>query len=283
MNDPIKILRDRLEAYKGRSLDRFEYAVYLTIDLTILCQLYFSYLIDTDVRNKVVRHIQLRADSDNTTIPIWFLDKLLKEFSRSEGRKRISIGTTIKALASYLDDIQIKAFITDQILSESVLDRKRAYVLTETYYDIDIEHLLRQSWNTYKDPGCMAVLVKQGSIENLVELFDVLWKSQNTKFYIRNNALKRVAKYDFEKVIFLKNDSPVSYLTACIAAKHDVDDNYLLTVAKDTTAINELGYVLWCIGKLGKANVLYKLLDELETIEENLPVEFWEPEFYGIA
>ena len=283
MEDCIENFYKKLDGCSARSLDRIEYAFYLAISLEDLCRYFFEYLSNTDIRNKLLRHIKNRAQSGDGNVPSWFLEKLLSEFRSSVGRRRISLGTAIKELCNYYTIENLRDFLRLQIFSEGISDRKRAYHISEVCYNDDIEDLLVKAWKEFGDEGSISVLVKIGSIGKIVDLFKEIWGSENIEFYIKNQALKKVARFDFSRVSFIEEDDPVSFLSASIAARRDVTDDFVLTTARSADSINELGYILWCAGKLSKRDVILKLINEIETIEENLPLQFWEPEFYGLA
>lgn len=283
MEDSIENLYKKLDGCSARSLDRIEYAFYLAMSLEDLCNSFLEYLPNTDIRNKLLRHIKNRVQSGDGNIPSWFLEKLLSEFSSAVGRRRISLGTAIKELCNYYTLANLRIFFRWQVLSKGISDRKRAYHISEICYNEDIEDLLVKAWKDFGDEGSVSVLVKVGSIGKIVNLFKEIWASDNIKFYIKNQALKRVARFDFSQVGFIKNDNPVSFLSASIAAGRDVTDDFVLTTARSANSINELGYILWCAGKLSKKDVIFKLINEIEAIEGKLPLEFWEPEFYGLT
>jgi hypothetical protein len=283
MEDCISTFQERHKACNARIRDSLEYAIFLTMEYDELCCLYFKYLGSADVRNKIIRHIKNKADVNKDQIPSWYLDKLMQDFYAAEGRQRISLGTAIKELSSFISQDKIRVFVERQLLSHSVLDRKRAFAIADAYYHTDFELILLKSWSTFEDSGALNTLVKHASDQQLAEIFPAIWASEDVKFYIRNNALKRVAKFEFAKVEFIRTEHPVSYLSACVAAGKDISDDFILDVARSATSINELGYVVWCTGKLAKRNVLDCLMDEIEVIESKLPIEYWEPEFYEIT
>lgn len=257
-------------------------AFYLAMSLEELCRNFFEHLPNTDIRNKILRHIKNRVQSGDGNIPSWFLEKLLSEFYSSVGRHRISLGTAIKELCNYYSSDSLREFFRWQIFSEGISDRKRAYYVSELCYNDDVEYLLIRAWKEFGDEGSVSVLVKVGAVKSIVELFKEIWSSSNIKFYIKNQALKRVARFDFSQVSFIEEESPVSFLSASIAAGRDVADEFVLKAARSAVSINELGYILWCAGRLSKKDVICRLINEIEAIEEKLPLEFWEPELYGV-
>lgn len=226
MPNKIEKISKQINNSKGRSVDSIEYALYLTIGLKELCGLYFNYITETDIRNKLVKHILERVERQGQIMPREFLEKLLIQFSSSEGRERISLGTTIKSLSKYLSRNQRIKFVMEQLLSEKVSDRKRAYSLVDDSCVHQIEEKIWESWEQYSDNNCVALLAEKGSVNLLSEKFLIIWKSDDIKFYIKNNALKRVAVESFDEVIFLKDEAPISYLSACVAAKKPVDDAF---------------------------------------------------------
>jgi len=279
----VQIIFEKLQQKeKARSFDSIQYALFLTFDINELCEQYFSYLDKTQVRNKFIKHILERTERRGERLPENFIEKLLREFYLAEGRRRISLGTSIKTFSSELTKTQKLKFIKHQLLSSSVLDRKRAFSLIDAVVISDVESMLWEAWKNHSDNNCLEVLSKYGSLAFLSDHFLQIWNAPNIKFRFKNDVLKRVAVDDFSKVEFLKEDAPVSYLSASIATNRSVDDEFALSVVHGVNKINELGYVFWCLGKLGKKELLLELLDDIESIEKNIPFETWEPEFYRL-
>ncbi|MCI5138552.1 MAG: hypothetical protein D3922_09100 [Candidatus Electrothrix sp. AR1] len=190
------------------------------------------------------------------------------------------LGTTIKQFNKYLSNKQRIKLVEQQLLSEKVLDRKRAYFLIDESFVCQIEEKLWEAWELYSDNNCIAILAIMGNMQLLIQNFYDIWHNDNVIFYIKNNLLKKVAILDFNTVKFLKEEAPVSYLSACVAANKSVDDVFVLSVVENSSKINEFSYIIWLLGKLGKESILYNLLNELESIEKKFPIETWEPEFY---
>ncbi|KFZ32125.1 hypothetical protein IDSA_05525 [Pseudidiomarina salinarum] len=281
MTKDVEIIFEKLQKKeKARSFDSIEYALFLTFDINDLCAQYFSYLNKTEIRNNFIKHILERIERRGERLPENFIEKLLREFYIAEGRRRISLGTSIKIFGSGLNKAQRLKFIKYQLLSPAVLDRKRAFSLIDAAAIKDVESMLWEAWKKYSDSHCLEVLSKYGSLSFLSNHFLQIWNAPNIKFRVKNDVLKRVAVDDFSKVEFLKKDAPVSFLSASIAANRSVDDEFALSVVHSVNKINELGYFFWCLGKLGKKELLLKLLDNIDSIENQIPIETWEPEFY---
>ncbi len=276
MNDPIKRIVALVGGSDCRSKDSFEYAFYLTVSMSDLCKYFFQYVMDTEVRNNIIKHINAKKEKKDEKIPKEFISTLLKEFKLSEKRRRISLGAAIKEFSSSFSKKQLKEFFNNQVMSRKLSDRKRAYSVCQDIYDQDIDNKLWESWKIYRDNNCMDVLSKNTISENIIPHFNEIWADENIRFYIKNNALKKVAVSNIEAVDFLKEESPVSYLSACVAAKHEINDELAKSIAKQSDKISTLNYVLWCLGMLGKEKILCDLLDQITDIEKNIPHETWE-------
>lgn len=280
MPNTVQEIEDFLAKFQPRAKLEFEYAIYLTLGLSEICDLFFNYVLNRSVRDKLVRQIKARIEKNGENLPDYFIAKLISAFNESDKRSRRSLGKVINDLRGILTSDQAAFLINIQVGSDKISDRKRAYEMCELVYDDEIDSRMWLSWKLYKDENCLAALNKFTSDEKIAINFGEIWSS-NCKFRTKNNALKKAARFDFEKVIFLKEVAPVSYLTACVSAKKGVDDEFLWKLINSLDRINSLGYVLWCLGMLGKRELIMKVLETNEIIESRCPVETWEPRFYG--
>lgn len=280
MANSVEEIEQVLVKFKLRTQSEFEYALYLTLDLSNICELFFDYTLNTAVRDKLIRQIKARTERNGEELPNVFIEKLLFEFNRSDKKYRRSLGKVINDFRGVLTKDQAALLIKNQVGSNKISDRKRAYEMCEIFYSNDIDEKLWVAWNAHSDENCLNILTKFTSAEKLANNFFEIWNS-DCKFRIRNAALKRVAQFDFGEILFLKETEPVSYLTACVAAKKDVDEKFIWDVIDGVNKINSFGYVLWCLGMLGKRELLTKVLEESERIESKLKIETWEPAFYG--
>lgn len=283
MDCPIVRINEAMAATDCRSREQFEYALYLSLSMHELCESYFIHLANTEIRNKIARHIITKRDRRAEEVPVQFIDRLLSEFESSDKRRRVSLGTMIRDLKDSLNRNQLNWFFIAQILSECTLDRKRAYFIAPEIYNQKVDQLLWESWNKYHDNGCMVVLTNQTDTSSLAVVFTGIWQSQDLKFATKNNALKRVAKHDFAVVQFLKTEAPISYLSACVAAGKKISDEEAIALAITADKIGSFQYALWCLGMLGKRGSLYELISKASSIESKMPKEFREqlPEEYA--
>lgn len=273
---PMSDINVALATQHSRSRDSFAYALYLSFSMRELCELYFIHLSNTEIRNNIVKHIITKRDRRGERVSRHFIEKLLTEFESSTKRIRASLGTTLRDLSDSLGRKQLHRFFVLQIMSEHVLDRKRAFAVAPKIYDQGVDQLLWDSWHLYRDDGCMRVLANNSTGVSLAAEFSDIWHFQDLRFAIKNNVLKRVAKQDFALVEFLKTDAPISYLSACVAVGKQVSDDEAISIARTAENLRSFQYALWCLGMLGLREALYRLLAEADEIEGRMPIEFWE-------
>jgi hypothetical protein len=162
----------------------------------------------------------------------------------------------------------IKQFFDFFINSEYRISRNKAYDVSESIWNLEIEEKLWEKWSKYKDPNCLLVLAKQGKFSLLLNLFKDLWKSDDISFKIKNILLKRVASLDFQAVTFLKNDYPISYLYAAALNEKPLEKNEAINLALKAKDEEEFRFALWCLGKTKSWEALLELNSKLELIQE---------------
>jgi hypothetical protein len=280
MVSTISRISAALAAQQCRSRSGFEYALYLSLSMRELYRSYFVHLSNTELRNNIVKHIITRRDRRGERVSVLFIDKLLTQFESSTKRERVSLGTTLKELSDSLTRPQLRRFFALQVMSEHILDRKRAYAIAAKIYDPTVEQLLWESWHLHRDDDCISVLATNSEGSKLAVEFMDIWNSSDLRFPTKNNVLKRVAKHDFALVDFLKTEAPISYLSACVAAGKQISDDDAISFARGADNLRSFQYALWCLGMLGMRAALYKLLAAIHEIEEPMPIQFWERSFF---
>ena len=269
MNCPVSEIGAALATENSRARDSFQYALYLSLSMEELCDAYFVHLSNTVLRNNIIKHILTRRDRRSERVPLRFTRTLLARFESSTKRTRVSLGTTLRDLGDSLERKQLHHFFALQVLSEQVLDRKRAYAVATKIYDQSVDQLLWDSWHSYRDDNCMGVLAGNTAGASLAIEFNNIWHSPDLRFSIKNNVLKRVANHDFALVAFLKDDAPISYLSACVAGGKQIPDDEATSIAKTADNLGSFQYALWCLGMLGKREALYTLLTEAPAFEHD--------------
>ena len=212
MSNSIKKILKALTNLDCRTQSEIEYALWLTVGIGELSESLFEYIGDTRIRDNIIKHINKRVQNGEK-LPSEFIRVLLSEFNNSEKRRRISLGKTIMEFLPLLTESDKKEFLNCQIMSEKVSDRKRAYKVAGCIYNEDIELKLWRVWNKYRDSNCMDVLARNATPEKFVPYFEDIWGNEELKYGIRNSVLKKVASIQFSKVVFLKSENPIAYLS----------------------------------------------------------------------
>ncbi|HCH3991755.1 TPA: hypothetical protein NKV63_001716 [Vibrio parahaemolyticus] len=274
--DKIEEIRRIANELELRTLDSFEYALYSTLTVDELCDLYFTYAGNAEIKNTLLKHIKSHIRHQNEKIPTKFKQKIISDFVNSSGRLRIAHGTTIKDFQQYFSVKQLTKFYYEQVSSEMISDRKRAFCVVERIFNEQVSDSLWNTWNCFKDPSAIDTWVKNAQASKIVHAFKHIWTNENVSLSTKNMALKIVAKTNFDSLSYLKETSPVSYLSACVSANKEVNDSYCSEVIGKVSNINQLGYVLWCLGMLGKYDFLKSEVNKISAIEQNLDKEWWE-------
>jgi hypothetical protein len=274
-NEIIKI-ENALSSSTSAILDRYDYALFFSLKMATLCTLYFEQLNNTVLRNKIVKHIKAKQNKSIESIPNVFMTNLINTFNKSNGRERMALGATIKELKDHLSRDLLQLFFDEQVFSMMISDRKRAYDISILIYDENVEKMLWFAWDKYNDNNCIEVLSKKSDISYLVERIEKIWANKEIKIYVKNHIIKRISAHDFSKLHFLRHTSPVSFLSACVAAKVKISDSEAISIAKSSKSIKEYSYSLWCLGALGKNSAIFELLSQSKEIERSMPPELWE-------
>lgn len=270
MNDALVAIENSLSQTKSRIKERYEYALYLSIELPYLCRRLLQVLLVTHVRDSLLKHVLIKI-TQGELLADSFVQELFSRFQNGDKHVRRSAATVLIRLIEHIPSQVAVELFNLLINSQSKLDRNRASQIAEFIFNNEIEQKLWDSWHCCHDNALLRVLAKKTTLESLRVRFAEIWHTESIPFRFKNEALKRLAAFDFNAVSFVENDKPVSYLTACVAANITVRDDFIEKLVKNAQSIRELGYVIWCTGKLRKTQLLLKLIDNAEALEINIP------------
>lgn len=273
MADVISTIEESLSLTKSRITDRYEYALYLSLDLSSLCHRLLQVLLKTHLRDLLLKHILIKL-TQRQKLDSRFVDELFSHVINSDKHLRRSSVTVLVGLIDYIHPSVSLNLFNVLIDSQSKLDRNRASQIAAILFDENIEQKLWESWHKYNDIPVLRVLASNSTLNSLKKRFSEIWHNEGIPFKFKNEALKKIAVSDFNSIEFLKDTYPVSYLTACVAADRDLQEEFIDDIVRKAKSLRELGYVIWCVGKLGKTELIMKFLNEAEQIERNIPKDF---------
>lgn len=276
IEDHIRHIRE-LNCKSSRSL---AYALYLSIPSGDLLRYYIKYIDSSEIREKIAKQIFNRFTTGDEKVPASFKNLLLKEFEKASGVKRVLLGTMISNLSTHFSKLQLKRFFLQQISSTNRLDRNRAYRIAYSIFSQDIEPIIWKVWTQFQDRWAAELLIQKSTTKHLAEHFWEIWEIENLPMRSIHHAIKRVAKHDFQILEGLEPNNPISFLSACAAAHQQIGPEKACSLALRATTVSELGFAIWCIGKLGYSSALISLTSQLPEIESQLesdPYEEFEP------
>lgn len=228
-------------------------AIYYTIDVNALMNLF----IKTDNANlqaSLKKHLprRLRDKSIN-------LKKVFSNLMRKMKK------------ATYVQHQRIRF-----LLSRFITELPQTYV--QKYYDyfsstgythdlsaaLNVSHLV---WNSrfdqtyidkYFETGnnkYLDAVLKYGNAESVINNIDLIWEDDDCPNYVKTRIIRAIATTSLDKLEFLKRKEPDKYLYALSMACSEVGDKEA-TELYDRLDANQKFFGLWCLGKLGKWDLL---------------------------
>jgi hypothetical protein len=281
MKREFEIIRKIVEEEDYRLKDSLVYSLFLALSDRALFQFFFEALDDTIIKNHVLKHILRRAEARSLAGLDNFIKRALVAFKREAGRRRTSLGVCLTAFVSYMSPRDIEKLFFSQINSSKISNRKRAYSIAIHIWNQKIENCLWEAWDTYNDIDVIDVLSVKGSTEALTDRFDELWDFDGIPLSFKNRILSAVAQHSFQTVAKLKHSHPISYLSACVHARKIPSQSEALALVDQAKSLGELGYGIWCLGKLGMLPALLNVRTKLPRLEKALQKSYRDYGFLG--
>lgn len=215
-----------------------------------------------------MKHIAKRAEKRALSDFDKFLKRALATFKIESGRRRIALGAFLTTSLDYMSSADVEDFFFTQVQSPMVSDRKRAYVAATRIWSQRVEECVWKSWDIFADINAIAVLSELASVAVLAHRFDDLWHSEWIPRRIKNRMLARVAQHSFRLIKNIRHSDPISYLSACVHAQRKPKPSEALALVQQANSTGQLGYGIWCLGKLGMFDTLRDLGAKLPSMEK---------------
>ena len=151
-------------------------------------------------------------------------------------------------------------------------DRKLACWIARKHFNDSIEKKLFLAWEKFNDAQLIVPLIENGkiSIDLHYAIIEKLLKDESVEDWIKRKLLLLLAKKDFEAINFIKNSDPVTYLYIATKLDQEVEEEYIIKIILNLDDSSLLGLVIWCIGKMGKRDLLLKLHPMSDEIEKRI-------------
>ena len=161
-------------------------------------------------------------------------------------------------------------------------DRGKAIQVAHLVWAPDVERKVWEYFLATFDYTSYKLLLERSDFENFASIFKDLWRHEHFPFPQKIELLRRLAVHRFRALGFLKKESPLSYLHAVVlAGKKTLKGTEVLEIALTSTNERELGFSLWCLGKLGYWNELLEMKKKLPGLEQRFRYD--KLRGYGIA
>lgn len=231
-------------------------ALAATTPISELCELYFEQIENKVIRRNIQTLIRKKVEHRRDKVPRSYLTKLLIQFRASSGAIKKSISESIINVQEFFFKEELIEFFEENIRSDIGINRRTAISISPSIYSGNIDYLLWQCWHKYDDRECISILIDKTEEENLANNLKSVLDTELLNIKEKRGCVVRSARCDFSKVLFLKSVNPPFYLTACIAGRKDVTDDYCLHAIESSENMRTLDYVIWCIGMLEKGHLL---------------------------
>lgn len=154
------------------------------------------------------------------------------------------------------------------ILNRRRNDRKLACWIARNHFEVKFEQKLFLAWEKYQDAQVIAPLIENEriSIDSHFEIIEAILNDNKVEDWIKRKLFLLLAKNDFESIRFLEDLNPVTYLYIATKFKKTVDDKYVIETINNLSDSSLLGLVIWCVGKMGKRELLLKLSSDTDRI-----------------
>jgi hypothetical protein len=233
-----------------------------------LITLYFEQYKSREFSEVIEKYIVQRVNSCYSSDYIHLLEGIYARMDKGNYREYARFRALLSKIISFFPKDVITSYFYRFIESQMISDRNKAYSISPLIWDEDIENTLWLKYRIYKDLNCLIKITEYGRPENMGMLLQELWSDDKVPFWTKTKILKRIAPINFTGIAFLKDVNPVSYLYASIIAEQDsrMTDEELISIVQGADSLNQLGFIIWCLGKLKKWDVLVKLQHEIDKI-----------------
>jgi hypothetical protein len=229
-----------------------------------LIQLFWEYIRGNNSLSRVQGMIGRRIDENGSGAYLGLVDGIYALFPTAHWNQ-------YQRLRKFLASI-IRAFpVTEQrkyfdyfFADRRGYDRGKAIAIAGQIWGEDIEKKMWDCFLTDLDDRCLRLLIERADIDKFAKSFKDIWRNPHIQFGRKVELLRRLASQHFRSLSFLKKVSPLSYLHAVVLARKTFPRKEALRLALASKDSRELGFSMWCLGKLG-------FWAELTLLDKRLP------------
>jgi hypothetical protein len=250
---------------KGKSSELVSYnylvhAIYYTIDINPLIKLYIN-TNNQNIKKSLDFHLSKRFKDDTVDLRKVFngLFRILKTNHSHKTHQRIR--SLLSKFISKLPRPHVQKYFNYFSSTQYKNDLSAALKVSNMVWNPESDDIFISRYlDTLNDDYLHAVL-NNGNTESIMKRLAELWEEEYPSDYLKTKILRKIAPTYMHKLDFLKKGEPDKYLYAACIASQNITDSEARNLF-NALHENQKSFGLWCLGKLGKWNLLKESLAE---------------------
>ena len=244
--------------------DAAYYPLLLCLSDDELIQLFWEYIRGNNSLSRVQGVIGRRINENGSGAYLGLVDGIYASFPTAHWNQYQRLRKFLASIISSFPVTEQRKYFDYFFADRRGYDRGKAIAIAGQIWDEDIEKKMWDCFLTDLDDRCLRILIERSEIDKFAKIFKDIWRNPQIQFGRKVELLRRLASRHFRSLSFLKKESPLSYLYAVVLAGKSPPRKEALRVALASRDGRELGFSMWCLGKLG-------YWDELVLLDKKLP------------
>jgi len=241
----------------------------------------------------------INENVNNDLINKNLIEPILHKIPEKNFRKEVKYRTILDLLMhTFSESTKLKIFLKF-IGSERKSNREFAYKISSSIQNSKLEKILKDNWDKYKDESLLSIMHERNiltnndlieiwkennkieaiilllnknalSIEKHSDVIKTIINSKEIEDWIKRKCYQIIASKDINNIEFLKTSEPVTYLYFMAVNNQILNDKYILNVLNSLDNFDLLNLILWCVSKMGKSDLLYKIFEKSDVIENRI-------------
>jgi hypothetical protein len=236
------------------------HAILYTIDINQLVNLF----INTDdllLKESLDYHLTKRFKDKSVDLKHTFNKLLNRIKGKLPFKKYQRIRILLNKIVTYLPKSYIRKFFIYFSSSKYSSDISVALNVSSYVWDNSFNSIFLEAYIEKGEEKYLNAVLQNGKSESIANFISEIWKIDYLENYVKNQIIRKLVPDHFEKLGFLKESEPDKYLYALsMASKNPSDQEVELLFSKLKEDQQVFG--IWCIGKLGKWDLLEKKIQK---------------------
>lgn len=233
-----------------------------------LIQMYWECIEEKRLVNRVESLIKSRISEKGYSSFTSLIEQIYLNLVEANWNKYRRIRRFFSEIIMFFPDSYILEFFDYFYRKEKPCDRRKAYAVASAIWSAEMEQELWEGLFREGSDVCLTTLIEKGNIKKLSSLFKEIWKHPQISFWLKTSLMKRLARENFKSLLFLKKDTPVSYLYASVLANKNLSEKEVMNLVMKAKNQKEFGFGLWCVGKLQMWNTLLELNSKFPQLQK---------------